>query len=502
MTGDPVPVTTTHAIARFAVERPDAIAVVDDGVGYSYGVLAAHVIGTIRRLTAAGAGHGTIAGIECDLRYVHLVLILACEAVGAAHLALTARDLAGGGEPVTKCDLLCVMTPDTRCHAGQTLLQLDMAFVAWLTAEITAGTGLDLLDTTYPGDTVVRIGGTSGTTGRAKYLATTRRVMESIHRAGQFVLGDEARHYNLVCPYGFHILTTYREANHVLRHGGTVVFTALSRWYSDAERFSPCQTFLLVSDAARIAGQHVRQTAPLDQCLLRLIGAAVPPSLLARITAHLVTRTFSQYSTNESNLVAVMDENDVGTLLPDVEIRIVDEADCDAAAGIPGAILVRSPRTCDGYLWDPAQTRQRFAGGWYRTNDLGVMRGPRELAVIGRVDDVLNIGGIKFAPNPLEDRIRELAGVRDAVLVVVSGADGAGALHVAVETDANADTAAMEAAIAGVLTGYVTVFEWHAFDALPRTPTGKPRRDAVREAVHNRSASQNPAGTGAAGIAG
>jgi acyl-coenzyme A synthetase/AMP-(fatty) acid ligase len=484
MSGDRPPPTTTQAIARFAGETPNAVAVIEGGVSFSYGTMAVHIITAVQTLTAAGVRYGTIVGIECELRYIHLVLMLACEAIGATHVSMSMAELTGGGELTTHCGLLCVMTPDLTARPNQTILLINQMQLGRLTEGGIAGEEFRLLEAEYPADTVVRIARTSGTTGRARFMGMTRRVVESIIWAGEFVLGDRVRYYNFICPYGLPVITTYREANLTLRHGRSVVFTSADAFLPDLERFSPCQTFLLVSDAVRTAENVRERQAPVDNCLLRLTGAAIPPSLRADLMAHLSTGIISQYSMNESITIANVDENNTGLLMPDVEIRIVDETDRDVARGKAGTILVRSPRNCDGYLWDEALSAERFVDGWFRSSDMGFMPEPRKLIVIGRVDAVLNIGGIKFHPSPIEERIRELAGVRDAVLISLAGDDGIGAPHIALEREETGDgTGGLEAAIANILAGYVQHFELHFLDPLPRMPSGKVRRDDVRQAI-------------------
>jgi hypothetical protein len=43
MTGDRPASTTTQAIARFAAGTPDAVAVIEDCVSFSYGTMAVHI---------------------------------------------------------------------------------------------------------------------------------------------------------------------------------------------------------------------------------------------------------------------------------------------------------------------------------------------------------------------------------------------------------------------------------------------------------------------------
>jgi O-succinylbenzoic acid--CoA ligase len=78
-----------------------------------------------------------------------------------------------------------------------------------------------------------------------------------------------------------------------------------------------------------------------------------------------------------------------------------------------------------GYLGDPAMTADHFtddADGvrWFRAEDLGFLDDDGRLHVTGRADEIINTGGTKVAPGPVEDAlVRYVPGVRDAVVVGV-----------------------------------------------------------------------------------
>ena len=59
--------------------------------------------------------------------------------------------------------------------------------------------------------------------------------------------------------------------------------------------------------------------------------------------------------------------------------------------------------------------------GRYRTGDAGFMPAPDRLVVLRRADDMLNVGGVRIAPQPLEDRIKAIEGVADTVPVALPG---------------------------------------------------------------------------------
>ena len=121
----------------------------------------------------------------------------------------------------------------------------------------------------------------------------------------------------------------------------------------------------------------------------------------------------------------------------------------------------------------PERTAAAFVDGWYRTDDFGVMPAPGTLVVLGRADGMLNIGGIKLPVAPLEDQIRTIQMVTDAV--VFSDGDD---LVVAVECP-HGPPQGMHIAVRSIVSRYVRAVQVTPMPAFPRAETGKVRRNEV-----------------------
>jgi len=80
-----------------------------------------------------------------------------------------------------------------------------------------------------------------------------------------------------------------------------------------------------------------------------------------------------------------------------------------------GVVTVQSPAVSLGYLPDGDE---RLAGGRFRAGDLAVWQ-DGELALRGRIDDLVNIKGKKVNPREVEAILRGLAGVDDAAVLGV-----------------------------------------------------------------------------------
>lgn len=94
-----------------------------------------------------------------------------------------------------------------------------------------------------------------------------------------------------------------------------------------------------------------------------------------------------------------------GTPLPGVEVRIVDpESGHVAAPGVDGEIQFRGPVAFHSYYGDEAATRAaKLADGWVSTGDHGRMDADGTVYFLGRIKDMLKVGGENVAALEIED---------------------------------------------------------------------------------------------------
>jgi acyl-CoA synthetase (AMP-forming)/AMP-acid ligase II len=120
-----------------------------------------------------------------------------------------------------------------------------------------------------------------------------------------------------------------------------------------------------------------------------------------------------------------------GLPLRGTEVRIVDpETDEEVPAGERGEITFRSPGLFDRYLNDPEKTAHSMRGGWFHTGDLGRVDEDGRLTYLGRLKDMLKVGGENVAALEIEAflgthpavKIAQVVGVPDAKYLEVPAA--------------------------------------------------------------------------------
>lgn len=110
----------------------------------------------------------------------------------------------------------------------------------------------------------------------------------------------------------------------------------------------------------------------------------------------------------------------VGTPLPGVTVRLVDEHGAPVPAGSPGEVEVRSPGLFSEYWRRPDLTRAAFRDGWFRTGDVAVVE-DRAYRLLGRQNvDIIKSGGYKVSALEIEDAVRAHPSVADCAVVGVA----------------------------------------------------------------------------------
>jgi long-chain acyl-CoA synthetase len=183
--------------------------------------------------------------------------------------------------------------------------------------------------------------------------------------------------------------------------------------------------------------------------------------------------------TETTSLVSVnhpfrLGKGSIGKVLAGREVKLADD----------GEILVRGGGVASGY-WKAGVLEKVGDAGWYHTGDIGSRDADGNLYFKGRKKDVLvTPGGMNIYPEDLENALRNQPEVRDCVVI---GLDrGGNAEPCAVLITRNGTDAGVVVTRANEsLAEYQRMREWFIWEEsdFPRTSTGKPRVNLIREVV-------------------
>ena len=150
-------------------------------------------------------------------------------------------------------------------------------------------------------------------------------------------------------------------------------------------------------DVSRI--RVVQIVAPPDT--LRLVQAAFPNAAIQG--AYGLCEAGGYVAVNEPEETLESRLRTVGRPFPGIEIRAVDEDGGDAAPGEPGELLVRGYTVFEGYYRDSAQTAKALDhDGWLHTGDRGTVDAAGRVTFLGRIKEMIRVGGENVAPAEIE----------------------------------------------------------------------------------------------------
>ncbi|KAM0721643.1 hypothetical protein Q7P37_002568 [Cladosporium fusiforme] len=109
----------------------------------------------------------------------------------------------------------------------------------------------------------------------------------------------------------------------------------------------------------------------------------------------------------------------IGSILPSVELRLVDEDFRDVGGeGEEGELIVRSPLVTNGYFNNEEATKGTFRDGWFCTGDIAVRRDGR-FFVVDRKKELLKYKGLQVAPAELENLLFTHPAIKEAAVIGV-----------------------------------------------------------------------------------
>ncbi|KIW32181.1 uncharacterized protein PV07_03742 [Cladophialophora immunda] len=115
----------------------------------------------------------------------------------------------------------------------------------------------------------------------------------------------------------------------------------------------------------------------------------------------------------------------ISPILPNVELRMVDENYNDVEPGQEGEMLVRSPLVTQGYFNNPQATKEAFHDGWFCTGDIGILRNGK-FYIVDRKKELLKYKGLQVAPAEIENLLFTHPKIQEAAVVGVNMPDDPG----------------------------------------------------------------------------
>jgi len=483
---------TVNYIAYHAAERPHAVALIDQEREISFARFARDLGHVTSALQALGRPAGSSVAVRCADVYFHWLLLLGFERLGVTTASLDDREGAEAAPFLATIDFVLSDVPLPNVTAFQPI-------TAEWRRRVLDGEGA--APARVPDDTAtapLRILRTSGTTGVPKRLHFSRATRDAWLAAIQWFSPYDID-TRLLMTLPFTVEGAYSAMTMCLRAGGTVVMVPFN------------QTGAIPGLIARHAINHIALLPiQLKQLLdelpadftkhpdlhLATFGGAIGDELRALARQRLTDRLHDVYGTNEAGFVSLRrtgGPDGVGIIAPTVRIEVVDDADQLLPEGAEGWVRIQSDGMFQGYLDDPAANRRMIRDGWFYPGDVGILLGLRRLKIVGRGDELINVGGVKFAPDLLEDRVRGMVRLRDIGACAIRNRAGIGEVYLGVVKPPGEDDAVYGRVLDAVGRLGLGVFYVVKLDQVPRNPNGKIRRKLLKRAIADEIRRHDPA---------
>ena len=190
---------------------------------------------------------------------------------------------------------------------------------------------------------------------------------------------------------------------------------------------------------------------------------------------------------NTSNpLHGVQKPGSVGPPLAGVEVGIFDpQTQQRLAEGETGEIWVGGPNVFAGYWHNPEATAAAFHDGWFRTGDLGAFSADGYLSILGRIKELIIVGGTNVTPGEVEVVLEAEPGVAECAVAGMPDPDLGERITAFIVPRPGEDTPSLEQRLRSRaerdLAPYKRPRLYCFLDAIPRNVMGKVERSKLRE---------------------
>ena len=472
--------TTNQSIYKWSIETPENIAIINrQGERLTYANLAIYIAKFIKAFESAGVKKYMHVGIhlESHQRVIDLILTYSLEALGVIRVTQLSD-----AEIVKHCDIIFSTSQFSISENNPVFISINQEWID-STNRISLSAG-DLQRLNYQplASDLIFFNSTSGTTGQKKYFFETHNAMHH-----QFALMKEvyfkAQINNFLCLYEVTIGLAYVGCSLALRKGGAIIFTTSDLFISDMQNYGNSHSAMLLREASYFQRSLSERVLGNKLSTLRILGAHLPIRTRTWLENNLSQEVFNSYSSNESGQICEMQSNGQGVIYPGIGVKVVNDNCEELALGGVGRIAIKSPMQISSYLWNDDLNSKYFKDGWFYSNDIGYMPQVGKLIVVDRLDNMLNLGGIKVPPIPIEDSIRQINGVEDCILFSDNSFFDFETLLVCIEPTHGSDENALNIFIKKVLADSFKSIHINYYDKFPRTESGKVQRNELKRKV-------------------
>jgi crotonobetaine/carnitine-CoA ligase len=489
-------------IERWVRTQPDkTFAIFADGEQWTYGDMQAHAIRTANALRALGVKQGERVLVwlpnnaDClrvwfGLNYLGAVFV----PINTAYRGSLLEHAIGLSEArlmIAHADL-CPRLQDVDRKAVRELIVLGGAPTLLEGIRVHAADALDSTDTTPPALEraiapwdMQSIIFTSGTTGPSKGVMSSYVHLHAMAVSAPFLSGSDRYMVNLPMFHSGGVMPVTA----MLIHGGSIAmvdsFNTDAFWPTVRKRGITTSILLGVMGGFLLK----RPPSPDDKNHTLKTCTYVPLNETApQFHARFGTDIYTHFNMTEISMPIVTGANptalgSAGRPRPGVEVRVIDENDCELPVGAVGELVVRTDcpwATSHGYAGNAAATAWR--NGWFHTGDGFKRDAEGNFYFVDRLKDAIRRRGENISSFEVESEVLAFPAIKEAAAIAVKSeiAEDEVCAVVAIRDGETFDPAALIEFLRPRMAHFMVPRYVRVVEALPRTPTSKIEKVKLR----------------------
>ena len=417
-----------EAVACAAARKPDAVAVIAEGQKISYSELWREVRGFAAYINSFGFEKGTRIVVKAKHSIWYVVACFGIQLSGCANVPVEKMIGIEGLKDIAQKLSAAMVISDM--HLSKAAYEtVDSASVRELATKYFEET----MEFGFPqSEDVCDILFTTGTTGNPKGVVLSHRAVIAVAENLQYGLEPGAFDNNVyLIPSPINHAGGIRNLYVCMVTGTTAVlldgfsnvklfFQCIRDYDVTSIYMPPSAVRMMVLLAAKEFAKHTEQ--------LRFIftsSAMFPESDKERLREILPrTQLYNDYGCSEAGRTCIFNysriegkENCVGRPTRNSHLFIVDDKgnEMQSSKTNCGLIAISGPIVMSGYYDAPELTQKTLQNGAIYTNDIGYIDEEGYVYVLGRRDDVINLGGLKIAPTEVENVALRYPGIAECV---------------------------------------------------------------------------------------
>ncbi|MFV2097454.1 long-chain-fatty-acid--CoA ligase [Micromonospora sp. LOL_013] len=172
-----------------------------------------------------------------------------------------------------------------------------------------------------------------------------------------------------------------------------------------------------------------------------------------------------------------------GRPYPGIEVKVIDGAGRPLPTGEIGEICLRTPARMVEYWQLPEATARTLVDGWIHTGDAGYVDPDGFIYICDRIKDTIIVAGENVYPAEVESALARHPAVLEAAVVGVPHEQWGEAVHafVVFRPELHAKPRELMLFLRGEIGSFKIPTSYEEIDVLPRNPSGKILRRALRD---------------------